>query len=267
MNRATLDGITDELGPAGSALLLLTDSGEGPASVTAAPVDAIVLIGCSPRVDESIAILRQRSVPVVAIEAEAMDGVLGIDIDNRIASRRLAEHLRSLGHEDVAIVSLPLDVARERVPLASPAVGSIHTSVERSAGVRDVYPNANGITATGSFVEEGELAGHALLADPDRRPTAVVAQSDLLAVGVIRAARELGIRVPEDLSVVGFDGVALDGIVSDDLTTMVQPAVEKGRAAARGALALIAGGDAEPVLFECTFHEGATTARVRARGN
>ena len=86
------------------------------------------------------------------------------------------------------------------------------------------------------------MAGRELLADPDRRPTAIMAQSDLLAAGVIRAAEDLGLRVPQDLSVVGFDGIALDRIVPHDLTTMVQPAAEQGRAAGRAVLDLVEGG-------------------------
>ncbi|TPX01178.1 transcriptional regulator, partial [Schumannella luteola] len=70
-----------------------------------------------------------------------------------------------------------------------------------------------GVSAGGSTVAEGYLAGRALLdVPPADRPTAIVAQSDLLAAGVIRAAEELGIAVPAELSVLGFDGVRLDGI-------------------------------------------------------
>lgn len=260
MQRAMLDGITDELTPAGSGLLLITDTGEGPASVTSAPMDAVILVGCSPRVAESLAILKQRAVPVVAIEAEPIDGALPVDLDNRVGSRILAEHVRGLGHEHVAIVSLPLDSDRVRTTLPDPALGTVFTTVERAAGVRDVFPGAPGVTTAGSFVEEGEIAGRTLLSDAAHRPTAIFAQSDLLAIGVIRVARELGVRVPEELSVVGFDGVALDGLAGDDLTTMRQPAVEKGRAAARAALSLIAGESAEPVSLSSEFHAGATTA-------
>ncbi|WP_367651826.1 substrate-binding domain-containing protein [Curtobacterium sp. MCPF17_052] len=78
-------------------------------------------------------------------------------------------------------------------------------------------------------------------------PTAVVAQSDLLAVGVISAALEAGLRVPEDVSVVGFDGIQVDDSLLHrspirQLTTLVQPFVPKGEAAARAALAMLEGG-------------------------
>jgi DNA-binding LacI/PurR family transcriptional regulator len=78
-----------------------------------------------------------------------------------------------------------------------------------------------------SLVEHGATAGHALLSAPDR-PTAIVCQSDLLASGVVLAARELGLRVPQDVSVAGFDGIELPWLGADVLTTVVQPLTEKG---------------------------------------
>jgi DNA-binding LacI/PurR family transcriptional regulator len=109
------------------------------------------------------------------------------------------------------------------------------------------------------------LAGRELFADPARRPTAVIAQSDLLAAGVIRAAEEAGLRVPEDVSVTGFDGIVVDGLAPYELTTLVQPATEKGRAAGAAVAAMIDGGVAASISFTCSFHEGNTTGPARPR--
>ncbi|QNE45538.1 LacI family transcriptional regulator [Glaciihabitans sp. INWT7] len=262
MNVAMLDGIADETGSLGAGLLLLTENGEGAASIRNAPVDAVVLIGCSTSLAGQVAIFRQRGIALVAIEAEPMDDVLAIDLDNREGSQTLARHLSDLGHSRVALVTLPLDAARSRGPLTEAAIGAStgYTALERIRGVRGVFPNAPGVMAAASSIEEGLAAGLALLSEAGNRPTAVIAQSDLLAVGVIRAAEQLGIRVPQDLSIVGFDGVKLDGIAPYDLTTMVQPAVEKGRAAGRGVIALLNGEHPQPVSFVSRFHPGTTTA-------
>lgn len=267
INIAMLDGMASVLTQSGAAMLLL--SGDA-AQLASAPVDAVVLVGCSPRVAELVDPLHRRAVPVVAIEAARMAGVGTIDLDNRDASRAIAQHLRDLGHERVAIVALPADAKRRQRPLDD-RVGTVHTTRERVLGVRDVFPDAPGVIATGSTIAAGHAAGAALLdgslldaAQRDAaaavRPTAIVAQSDLLAIGVIRAARERGIRVPDDLSVAGFDGVRLDGLADDDLTTMVQPATEKGRAAASAALALVDGGEPVVRAFTSALHVGATTA-------
>jgi DNA-binding LacI/PurR family transcriptional regulator len=267
MNIAMLDGLADETGVLGAGLLLLTDTGDGALSIDTAPMDAVVLVGCSTRLDAAVAVLRRRGIPLVAIEAAPMDGVLAIDLDNRAASRTIAAHLQGLGHTEVALVTLPLepDHARGKLSAAREASASGFTASERIAGAREVFPDAGGLVAAGSLIDEGRLAGRALLADASRRPSAVIAQSDLLAVGVIRAAEELGIRVPDELSVVGFDGARLDGIAPYELTTMVQPAVEKGRAAGRAVVALLHGEPAESVSFTSTFRRGNTAARPAPR--
>ncbi|MET4702661.1 LacI family DNA-binding transcriptional regulator [Frigoribacterium sp. UYMn621] len=262
MNVAMLDGLADETGSLGAGLLLITENGEGAASIRNAPVDAVVLIGCSTSLAAQVAIFRQRGIALVAIEAEPMDDVLAIDLDNRQGSRTLARHLSDLGHHRVALVTLPLDAGRSRGPLTETAIGAStgYTALERIRGVREVFPGAPGMMAAASSIDEGLAAGLAVLSEPGSRPTAVIAQSDLLAVGVIRAAEQLGLRVPQDLSIVGFDGVKLDGIAPYDLTTMVQPAVEKGRAAGRGVIALLNGEHPLPVSFVSRFHPGTTTA-------
>ncbi|WP_233265599.1 LacI family DNA-binding transcriptional regulator [Leifsonia sp. AG29] len=259
---ALLDGITDEIAAVDAGVLILTDAGEAAQRIEDAPMDAVVLVGCSPRLDESVATLRRRGIPLVAIEGDPAAGVPTIGQDNREATRRAAEHLRELGHRDVAVVALPLTRDRARGPLTASRrnPGSSTTALDRLAGARDVFPGAGGWTTRGSFVEEGRIAGEALLEDPATRPTAIIAQSDLLAAGVIRAAEELGLDVPGDVSVVGFDGVRVDGLWPYDLTTLVQPAVEKGRAAGRAIVDMLEGGEPHPTAFTSVFHRGNTTA-------
>ena len=77
---------------------------------------------------------------------------------------------------------------------------------------------------------------------------------------MIRAAEEAGLRVPEDVSVTGFDGVVVDGLAPYELTTLVQPAAEKGRAAGLAVAAMLAGETAASIRFTCVFREGNTTA-------
>ena len=265
MNIATLDGISDAIGASGSALLLLTENADGPSSFRSVPIDAVVLIGCSTRLIDAVHVFSQRGVPIVGIETEPMDAVLTIDLDNRLASRRLAEHLQGLGHRDVTMVTLSLDSPHAR-GWATPeweARSEGYTASQRIAGVREVFPASAAYVTSASTVDEGYRAALEVL-DSAERPTAIVAQSDLLAVGVICAAQELGLTVPDDLSVVGFDGVRLDGIAPIDLTTMVQPAFAKGRAAGEGVLALLAGDAPGGQLFDSEFHLGATTAPPRA---
>jgi DNA-binding LacI/PurR family transcriptional regulator len=170
--------------------------------------------------------------------------------------------LAELGHRRVALVTLPIDVGRTRGPLTAERERSstAYTTSERILGARDVFADAPGVSAGGSSIDEGVIAGRALLdVEPAARPTAIIAQSDLLAIGVIRAAEELGIRVPEQLSVLGFDGVRLDGLTEHVLTTLVQPAIDKGRAAGRAVLTALAGGSPRTALLRCELRIGTTT--------
>ena len=263
-----LDGITEGIAPLGAGLLLLTDTGEAGGNavgIESAPVDAVVLVGCSPRLGQSVEVLRRRGIPAVAIEGDAGDGIPKISIDNREATRRGAEYLRELGHADVQVVTLPFDPARTRGPLTPELErgSASDTASERLAGARDVFPEVTGRVAGASSIEEGLEAGRALLADPAQRPTAVIAQSDLLAAGVIQAADELGIAVPAELSVLGFDGIRVDGL-QHDLTTLVQSSVAKGRAAGEAVVSLLAGDSPRSVCFTSVLHVGDTTAPPRA---
>ncbi|WP_193597470.1 LacI family DNA-binding transcriptional regulator [Microbacterium sp. YJN-G] len=266
---AMMDGLAEALDPAGAGLLLMRDDphGEEIPPIAEAPVDAVVLIGCSARAEQALDAVRQRGLPVVVIEGDAGEGVPQITLDNREASAKVTRRVFQLGHRRAATVTLPLDAARERGPLTAERVSAatVDVTLDRLAGFRESFPESPGVTAAASLVDEGMIAARALLTDAggalrDDRPTAIVAQSDLLAAGVIRAAEELGLRVPEDLTVVGFDGIAADGLGSLKLTTVAQPAVAKGRAAGEQVRRMLDGEAGESVHFTCTYREGETAA-------
>ncbi|MDQ1129976.1 substrate-binding domain-containing protein [Microbacterium sp. SORGH_AS_0888] len=261
-----MDGLSDGLADLGASLLLLRDDPDGGgAALSSAPVDAVVLVGCSARMREALDTVRSRGLPVVVIEGDAGDGVPQVRLDNREGIAFIARHLFELGHRDVVTVTLGLDVRREAgwVPDPDAVAITIDVTRDRLAGVRDVFPDARVYSTRSSLIDEGYAAGRAILAR-EPHPTAVIAQSDLLAAGVVRAATDAGLRVPEDLSVTGFDGVAVDGIAPLTLTTMVQPAAEKGRAAGAAITAMLA--DAPPASIHLTsvFRRGDTSAVPRA---
>lgn len=266
-----MDGLAEGVAPLGAGLLLLRDDAGGSdaaasaPNLRSAPVDAVVLVGCSGRLQDSLAAVRGRGIPVVVIEGDAGPDIPRVELDNREAQRHAARHLRALGHEDVVVLTLPFDATRRTGWVAStddrdPAVD---VTRERLAGAVDVFRQARVYASGGSLIDEGLAAGRVILADASDRPTAVIAQSDLLAAGVVRAAEELGLAVPEDVSVTGFDGISIDGFAPYELTTLVQPAAEKGRAAGTIVSRMIAGGDGASVSFTCTFRPGNTTGPPR----
>ncbi|RLP72679.1 LacI family transcriptional regulator [Mycetocola tolaasinivorans] len=262
----TLDGLADEIQKIGASLLLIPELDRGTAAVANAPIDALVLLCVGTEASETARTLGGRGVPVVQIEGPPSPEMTSVNLDNFGGGRLAAEHLAALGHTRVATVTLSVD--RHRVVAAltpeREATGTVETMLERLRGAREVYPEITGMIAGSSRVEAGRLAALRLLDVPAaERPTAIIAQSDLIAVGVITAAEELGLRVPADLSVVGFDGIRVDGF-ERRLTTVWQPAHAKGQAAGRAVLALLEG-DARVVPaadFEVRFVLGDTTGPV-----
>ncbi|MCS5728865.1 LacI family DNA-binding transcriptional regulator [Herbiconiux moechotypicola] len=266
VNVATLDGIASVLESDSTGLLLMTETGADEGGMRAAAIDAAVLMGCSPVFEPVATALRHRGVPVVSIEGGGLGaepGVVDIALDNADSAETLARHLHRLGHRDVAVITLGTDAERLTAPLTPERRAVMTTAVasDRLEGALRVFPGLTAWSAGHNAVEDGRRAARALLdVLPAVRPTAIMAQSDLLAVGVLEAAAELGLEVPRDLSLTGFDGVRIDGLRDRDLTTMRQPAAEKGRAAGRAVAALLADELAAGVVYACVFHRGETTA-------
>lgn len=264
VQRLMMDGLAEAVAPLGASLLLVrthSDVENAPTLATAG-IDAAVLIGSDGSLRGSLDQVRARGVPIVVIEGDAGPDIPRVLLDNREAQRTAAEHLRALGHTRVAIVAL-----RASDTLTAGWLGdeldaevAIDVTRDRLAGARDIFPDAPALATAGSSIDEGLAAGRVLFADPAARPTAVIAQSDLLAAGVIRAAHEVGLRVPDDVSVTGFDGVHVDGFAPYDLTTLRQAATDKGRAAGEAIAAMLDDRPPASVLLTCEFHVGSTTA-------
>ncbi|BDH56241.1 substrate-binding domain-containing protein [Tsukamurella sp. PLM1] len=207
------------------------------------PVDGVVAAGCSPALDALRAAMTKRAIPVVTA-GNQVDDIGSVGIENHAATRLLTDHLRGLGHRAVGIVRLR------------------HGDVEhaRTASALAAFPDARVEASADSTIDEGLRVGDALLDVPSGDlPTAIIAQSDLLAVGVIRAAQARGLRVPQDLSVVGFDGVRVDGF-DRTLATIRQPIVEMGRLAAQAVVAAQDGAPLPTLAMDVEFVRGDTTA-------
>ena len=181
--------------------------------------------------------LRRRNFPFVLLE-----GVHGlpaslVDIDNRAAACAAMQHLLQLGHTRLA-------------HFAGPRY-SLHMR-ERVDGVRQACSGAlvrltdADIIPAGTRLEDGYRAARVCFADraPAQRPTGVTCYNDIIAIGVCAALAELGLRVPEDVSVVGFDDIPLARHVPVPLTTVRVPQRETGRLAAELLIEQLAAGAA-----------------------
>jgi DNA-binding LacI/PurR family transcriptional regulator len=182
----------------------------------------------------------ERGVPAVAVDYPGFTEAPSVEIEERAGARAAAAHLIGLGHRLMGVLAFetrpdgyvgPLDADRR--------AGAVYeTTMERLAGYEEGLRGA-GLDPATLAVEEhpgygrgrGIAAACRLLAQVPR-PTAILAMSDEFALGAIEAAQGFGLRVPEDLSVVGFDDIPNAALSSPPLTTVHQPLVEKGRIAA-----------------------------------
>ena len=123
--------------------------------------------------------------------------------------------------------------------------------IDRLTGYRQALRDSDrrSIVAVGDFTRESGAVAMRQLLDDDPKLDAVFVASDLMAHGAIRALREAGRRVPDDVAVVGFDDIELARYTEPPLTTVRQPIRQIGREMARQLLRLVAGEDIEPVTM------------------
>ena len=207
-------------------------------------VDGVVAIGLSadhPEVEQ----IRGAGLPMVLVDSDDLPEHSSVVVDDEAGARAAAEHLLALGHRDVVVMAVEApEQAREGDDTAAPGPGRQAEGVtaRRLRGYRAAFEAAGAgipadrVVAGRASIEGGRSAFHRAWG-LGLRPTAVMAMSDAMAIGVMSAARELGLRLPDDLSVVGFDDIDLAAHVHPPLTTVHQPIRQKGADAVRLLLA------------------------------
>ena len=227
---AFLRGVAWGMEEARTGLLIIPTSPSRDAAAAAvreAAVDGFIIYS-APRNDPRVEAAVGRHLPLVTVDQPRGAETPFVGIDDRGAALGAAEHLRGLGHERVAVLTfataadpdgtLVFDVTEERLAGYREGLGPTWNE----SAVRVARPNAP---------EPARVAALGLLRGSSR-PTGILAMTDALAIGFLQAAAELGIAVPEKLSVVGFDDSPAAALASPPLTTVAQPHEEKGRLAA-----------------------------------
>jgi DNA-binding LacI/PurR family transcriptional regulator len=231
---AFFGAVAEELAPTGLAVTLLPLYGsKDTIPARDVPIDGALVYAC-PDGAPALDWLVRRPLPLVFVDRQATPGSSSITLDERMGAEQGARHLVELGHRHVGILTLSFEGPHGVVPDPTTMGGDFVSRERATAWVETL--RAAGVRIAGVQVRENTdqdaYDGASLLLDVEDRPTGVLCFSDLMAWGTIRAAVDLGLRVPQDVSVVGFDDAQIAKRVRPALTTVRQDVVAKGRAAA-----------------------------------
>lgn len=225
-------------------------------AVDRASVDGIIAVGLGADHPE-IGQIRRSGISYVLVDSTALPDEPAVLVDDEGGARAAAEHLLGLGHRDFLVIGIeppssgaepdPASVTSRRLRGYRTAAADVGIAIQEEAVV------------LGPASMDGGIAAFHRAWDRGLRPTAVLAMSDAMAIGALRAARELGLRVPDDLSIVGFDDLDVAEYTDPPLTTVHQPNRQKGEEAVR----LVLDGGRKQSSLEAAQHQFATHLVVR----
>ena len=231
---------------------LILDAGEAaqhtPVLRSLAPDPAVAgaILILPPEPGEELEALHAQGFPFVVVDPRTLlpRDVASVSAAHLAGARSVTAHLTALGHRRIGVIGGPADWLAGEQRLAG------HTSALADAGILAGPELVRRIPPT---VQGGYTAGCAFL-DLAQRPTALVAFNDKAAVGALRAAHQRGLRVPQDLSIAGFDDIDLSRSTDPMLTTVRQPLEEMSRIAVSLLMRLLEGHGVETLHIELATH-------------
>ncbi|WP_062367231.1 LacI family DNA-binding transcriptional regulator [Variovorax paradoxus] len=219
-------------------------------------IDGLIVVSTGAGDDDSLVTqLDGLRIPTVLVDREIADPACDLVETAHMQGGLLAvRHLLSLGHKRIACIGGPVGVmpSEQRIEGWRMALAEAGTA-----------PNADALLWRGGFTSQGGYeAMHAILRT-EEAPSAVFVCNDLMAIGALRAAHESGVRVPDELSIVGFDDIELSAYTSPPLTTVAQPKERIGALAVDMLLERVGGKrrDARKVVLQPELRVRASTAR------
>lgn len=229
-------------------------------AVSGAVVDGFLAIGLE-HYKPTVELLDNRGVPYVMVDSEPVAHIPCINVDDETGAYQAMRYVLEQGHRKITI----LGIESGKHGRFQTYVGTLQ---RRTSGYRRALAEF-GLDIDGRDIRliecactrDGGRAGFTRLWPG--RPTAVVAMADVIALGALEAAAAAGVRVPDEVSIMGFDDLPLAGLTNPPLTTIHQPIIAKGEFAAQLLLATLAG-DEPPLARDFPTHlvERATVARA-----
>jgi DNA-binding LacI/PurR family transcriptional regulator len=230
---ALLEGVSLECEKVGLSFMLVPPmKGNLRRAIVQAAVDAFLTVGLE-TFRETMQILRQRDIPFVMVDSDPVENISCVNPDDEDGAYQAMAHVLTRGHEEIAILGIRSGVfghydeytgtLRRRIDGYQRALAESGLSL-RSRKIRLIECECESQGGYQAVQQIWELK---------HRPTAIVAMADILAVGALQAARTLGIMVPQEVGVVGYDDIPASALTCPTLTTVHQPILEKGRVATR----------------------------------
>lgn len=195
-------------------------------------VDGIIFTSSAPSNYEHIMELIKSGVPVIMMDRRIeSEDIYGVFIDNYEGGYLATKHLIDLGHRKIACITGPLNVRNARERLAGYKKGLLENGLEVDEE----------LIFEGDYKINSGIVGTEKLLNNNKDITAIFACNDLMAYGAYETIRSYGYKIPDDISIVGFDDIQLSQILEPQLTTIRQPAYDMGLTAARMLIKLIEG--------------------------
>ena len=227
-----IEGIGEVLNRAGLSLMIVPPlKGSIQRAIASAAVDGFLTLGLEES-KSTMVLLKQRGVPFVTVDSDPIEGVPAVNVKDESGAKQAMGKILEAGHRQIAILA----IRSGKQGHYKEYVGTLRN---RMTGYLEAL-NEFGVKLDGRRVrliecvntEKGGEEGFTKVWKSRSHPSAIVAMSDIIAIGAMNAATQVGVSVPDELSFVGFDDIPLASLVTPKLTTVSQPLNKKGRMAA-----------------------------------
>lgn len=196
-------------------------------------VDGVILTSNISKQNTHHELLKHNDIPIVLLDryVEGTEYDAGVFLDNIKGAFTATDYFLRNGHKDIAFISGPR---------------LVHTSINRLKGYKLAHEK-NGIEIRDYLIREGDyrldcgFEATEKLLDEGRKFTAVFAANDMMAIGAVKALKSRNVRIPEEVEVIGFDGIEISQILEPSLSTVAQPVYEMGTLGAKLLIRLIEG--------------------------
>jgi alanine racemase len=204
-----------------------------------APVDGLIVVGLNENHPE-IEVLRRRKMPFIIVDGDAVESP-GVNVDDEYGAWLAADYLLTKGHRNILCLTFELDFSDTHSEKVYGVGQRRLEGYKRAFADHDATWSDRCLIPTPASIPGGAEAFHMIWNNASPHPTALIAVADIIAIGVLQEAAAAGVRVPNDLAVIGFDDIPQARWACPPLTTVRQPSMEKGEIAAQMLLSLIAG--------------------------